>query len=116
MSVSGPAAPGLEFNSNFETVLPDIIERFPNLRSVDIGKNDVSDSVLAHWVANGVRAIYHRSDYRRADLQEWAAKEHGAKFVNHPPRHIPSMRPDRKLGFNHLISTYQTNQQIIPTQ
>ncbi|XXH03359.1 serine/threonine protein kinase, CMGC, dual-specificity [Hypoxylon texense] len=116
MSVTGPAAPGLEFNSNFEAVMPDVIERFPNLRVVDIGDYNMSDSVLAHWIRNGVNTVYHRSGYRRADIQEWAAKEHGARFVDGPPRHIPSMRPDRDICFNHLIRAFQINYQAIPTR
>lgn len=109
MSVSGPTPLGSNFYSNFETVLPDIIQRFPNLRTVDIGNDNVSDSVLAEWIRGGVRFVHHRAGDRRADLKEWAMKEYGAKLVDAPPRHIPSMRPDRGPVYNNLISTFQIN-------
>ncbi|KAI1773403.1 hypothetical protein F4818DRAFT_422479 [Hypoxylon cercidicola] len=113
MSVSGFTAPGSQSYSNFEGVLDDIIERFPNLRRVDVGLDNVSDSVLAHWIRNGVREVYHRLGDRRADLARWAKEEHGARFFDHPPRHIPSMRPDRALAFNRRVNSFQFNYEVL---
>ncbi|KAI0853104.1 hypothetical protein F5Y00DRAFT_132107 [Daldinia vernicosa] len=77
-----------------------LVDRFPNLRSIDISNEQFSDALLAKFIQRGVKTIYHRAKQSKADLQEWASTHYNAQIISRPPPHLPSMHPDRQRFFN----------------
>ncbi|KAI0164543.1 hypothetical protein GGR52DRAFT_560296 [Hypoxylon sp. FL1284] len=112
MSVTGLARHGI-CASPYLSDVPELTQRFPNLRSVDIGEEEFSDGLLTRWMNGGVKIIYHRHGVRY-DLQTRVADAHGAELINRAPRHIPSMQPDRNPNFNHRICSRHVVCQMIP--
>lgn len=96
MSLTGFQFAGIDVNTrHFDETMLEIVDRFPNLRRVDIGTEPFSDSLLAKFIQRGVKHIHHRAGAQKSDLREWAAKNYGAEVVSRPPLHLPSLHPER---------------------
>jgi hypothetical protein len=74
--------------------LMDLADRFPNLRSLDVGNEPVQDTTLARLVERGVKTIYHACGSLKQDFKEWARTKHGADVVDGDYPHSPTQLPD----------------------
>ncbi|KAI0144226.1 hypothetical protein F4776DRAFT_611297 [Hypoxylon sp. NC0597] len=79
----------------FEEVVLAIINRFPNLRSVDIADEIFPDTLLAKFIQKGVKTIYCHKAPPRVDLRNWASKKFGAELIMGSPPHLPAAHPER---------------------
>ncbi|KAI1136183.1 hypothetical protein F5Y05DRAFT_113380 [Hypoxylon sp. FL0543] len=96
LSLTGFTRQNLHEHRRFEEVVLGIIDRFPNLRSVDIGNEVFADTLLAKMVQKGVKTIYCRPSQPRVDLRCWASSKFGAEIIMKPPPHLPAMHPGRR--------------------
>ncbi|KAI1372899.1 hypothetical protein F4677DRAFT_448933 [Hypoxylon crocopeplum] len=102
LSLTGFTKEHLYKHKGFDEVMLDLIDRFPNLCSVDVSNELVPDYLLAKFIQKGVKEIYHRGGASKIDLQLWAAK-HGAKVASTPPLHLPSLQQGRDGFFNDYL-------------
>ncbi|KAI1806033.1 hypothetical protein F4811DRAFT_512477 [Daldinia bambusicola] len=108
LSITGLTVANLCQHRDCDKALLALTSRFPNLRSIDISNEQLSDALLAKFIKRGVKRMYHRAKQSKADLQEWAAAHHNAQVISRPPAHLPSMHPDRQRFFNNHLQFWNT--------
>ncbi|KAI0601387.1 hypothetical protein F4775DRAFT_448338 [Biscogniauxia sp. FL1348] len=65
-----------------EATLMNLMDRFPNLRALEIGQGHVENLVLAKILLQGVKALYHHEGLLKENLREWAKEKFDAKVIN----------------------------------
>lgn len=80
-----------------DDALISIVNRFPNLRCLEIDKEIIQPPTLAKIVSTTrVRTIYHLSGYLMEEVKDWAAEKYGAQIIQ-GYRPSPAQHPDRPL-------------------
>ncbi|KAI1099238.1 hypothetical protein F4804DRAFT_322454, partial [Jackrogersella minutella] len=104
ISLTGFTLFGITENRSFEEFVLGLIDRFPNLRSVDIADEMFPPALMGKIIDKGVKVLHCRPSPPIATVREWAAAHHGAQVLTTPPLHLPAMHPDRHMHFNGLLS------------
>ncbi|KAL7623425.1 hypothetical protein AAE478_007107 [Parahypoxylon ruwenzoriense] len=98
ISLAGFNADHYYEDRRFDSAILGLLDRFPNLRSLDIGQEMISDTMLARMIRGGVKTIYHQLGPVRTELRTWAARKHGAQVINGVYPQSPSLHPDRYIN------------------
>ncbi|KAH7026306.1 uncharacterized protein B0I36DRAFT_330349 [Microdochium trichocladiopsis] len=104
LALSGFVAEGYRSSGTVDDALVTITSRFPNLKTLDIDKEQIQDATLGKIFARGVKTIYYAGDLRE-DLRVWAARTHNARLVYGPYRGSPAELPDRPVVSRRLAQS-----------
>ncbi|KAI0108229.1 hypothetical protein F4814DRAFT_427259 [Daldinia grandis] len=109
LSITGLTVENICLYRECDEMLLTLVDRFPNLRSIDISNEQFSDALLAKFIQRGIKTIYHRAKQSKTDLQVWAATHYNAQVISRPPPYLPSMHPDRERFFNDHLQFSNTD-------
>ncbi|KAI0891376.1 hypothetical protein F4806DRAFT_482983 [Annulohypoxylon nitens] len=81
LNFTGFSREGLHHSMILDDVVLDIASRFPNLSTIDVSNEPLSDTLLAKLIQRGVKTIYCQSGQPMRDLKEWASRKFGARII-----------------------------------
>lgn len=88
-----------------DDALVGLVGRFPNLRCLEIDRENIQPTTLAKIVSTTqVRTVYHLSGHLFEEVKIWAARKYGAQIV-HGYRPSPAQHPDRPLVQQRLVQS-----------
>ncbi|XDG04609.1 hypothetical protein ABKA04_004224 [Annulohypoxylon sp. FPYF3050] len=81
LNFTGFSREGLHHSMILDDVVLDIASRFPNLSTIDVSNEPLSDTLLAKLIQRGVKTVYCQSGQPMRDLKEWASRKFGARII-----------------------------------